>query len=308
MIKNSNQSFYFLCLSFIFSTSAGILFPTIGILVEPYLLLWLGLLLFFNLIKMDISELFSVFSKPKNLIILTLVKLIIIPVSLYFLIDLITLSTLSRDVILSVFLLSGISTGLGSPFVVNFVGGNLPPVVGIIITTSLLVPFVLPVLVYLVFSSHFSIPLFDMILLLSVALFVPMILSHLVKKYLPVVTGYVNKEAVNLSIAFMFLINFGIFAKYSYFLFSNPILAIENILVAFILFGIYSLAGYGVAKLIRLTKSERISAIISMAYVNNILVVVFAQQFFSIEVAALAAFFNIPYYVGILVLKKIIKM
>jgi BASS family bile acid:Na+ symporter len=40
-----------------------------------------------------------------------------------------------------------------------------------------------------------------------------------------------------------------------------------------------------------------------MSYVNNILVTVFAQQFFGPQVAALAAFYNIPYYFGIILLK-----
>jgi BASS family bile acid:Na+ symporter len=40
-----------------------------------------------------------------------------------------------------------------------------------------------------------------------------------------------------------------------------------------------------------------------MSYVNNILVTVFAQQFFGSQVAALAAFYNIPYYMGIVLLK-----
>ena len=40
-----------------------------------------------------------------------------------------------------------------------------------------------------------------------------------------------------------------------------------------------------------------------MSYVNNILVTVFAQQFFGSQVAALAAFYNIPYYFGIILLK-----
>ncbi|MFL6330583.1 MAG: hypothetical protein ACJ705_06165 [Nitrososphaeraceae archaeon] len=41
-----------------------------------------------------------------------------------------------------------------------------------------------------------------------------------------------------------------------------------------------------------------------MSYVNNILVAVFAQQFFGSQVAALAAFYNIPYYIGILILAR----
>jgi BASS family bile acid:Na+ symporter len=47
----------------------------------------------------------------------------------------------------------------------------------------------------------------------------------------------------------------------------------------------------------------RISGLIVMSYVNNILVTVFAQQFFGSQVAALAAFYNIPYYMGIILLK-----
>jgi BASS family bile acid:Na+ symporter len=103
------------------------------------------------------------------------------------------------------------------------------------------------------------------------------------------------------------LINLGVFAKYSYFFFSSSIITIENIVLAFVLFGYYGLAGYGLSRLLGLSKDDRISTIISMIYINNILIVVFAQQFFGTEIAALAAFFNIPYYVGILLLKKTLK-
>ena len=35
-----------------------------------------------------------------------------------------------------------------------------------------------------------------------------------------------------------------------------------------------------------------------MSYINNVLVTVFAFQFFGLHVAALAALYNIPYYIG----------
>jgi bile acid:Na+ symporter, BASS family len=53
-------------------------------------------------------------------------------------------------------------------------------------------------------------------------------------------------------------------------------------------------------------KDERLSAFISMSYVNNILVAVFALQFFGSQVAALAAFYNIQYYIGILILTRFV--
>lgn len=308
-VMNSNHIFYFLGLSVLSSTAIGLSFPNTGIMVEPYLLLWLGLLLLFNLMKMDLSELYTIFSHPKNLIILTLAKLVLIPVGIYALMYLIsvTIVPVSASLMLSVFLLSGISTGLGSPFVVNFVGGRLPIVVGLIITTSLSVPFILPILIFLFFSTNFSIPIIDMIILLLVALFLPLIVSQLLKRISPKLTDQINKQSLNLSIVFIFLINLGIFAKYSFFFFSNSIITVENITLAFILFGYYGLTGYGISRLMRLSKDDRVSAMISMIYINNILMVVFAQQFFGTEIAALSAFFNIPYYVGILLLKKILR-
>jgi bile acid:Na+ symporter, BASS family len=308
-MTNSSRTFYYLGLSVLFSTILGLLFPNIGILVEPYLLLWLGLLLLFNLINMNLSELYMVFSHPKNLIILTIAKLVLIPVGLYTIMNLfsLTIVPISANLMLSVFLLSGISTGLGSPFVVNFVGGRLPIVVGLIIATSLTVPFLLPMLIFLFFSSNFAIPIFDMIVLLLVALILPLIASQLLKKISPKLTELINKKSLNLSLVFIFLINLGVFAKYSYFFFSNSLVTIENIILAFILFGYYGLTGYSISRLMGLSKDERISTMISMIYINNILIVVFAQQFFGTEVAALAAFFNIPYYVGILLLKKTFK-
>jgi BASS family bile acid:Na+ symporter len=96
------------------------------------------------------------------------------------------------------------------------------------------------------------------------------------------------------------------FANYSSYFFTNQILILQITLMSFLLYGAYGLIGY-LFVILASKKSaidERISGFIAMTYINNILVVVFAQQFFGPEVAALSAFYNIPYYVGILILKK----
>ena len=66
-----------------FSMTIGILLPYFGIIFEPFLLIWLGLLLFLNLIKMDPQQLASRFKKPIPIIILTIIKVIAIPLLLY---------------------------------------------------------------------------------------------------------------------------------------------------------------------------------------------------------------------------------
>ena len=95
-------------------------------------------------------------------------------------------------------------------------------------------------------------------------------------------------------------------------------------LIAFLLFGVYGTVGYTLALVVSREKnsitndsksntkeSKRTAAtegLIAMAYVNNILVAVFAEQFFGIQSAVLPALYNIPYYIGIIILKKLFSV
>ena len=206
---------------------------------------------------------------------------------------------------LSVLLLSGISTGLGAPFVTNYVGGRLSIVVGMVIVTSLVVPFILPALVYILYNTEFSIPVFDMILLLVISLIVPLIGSGIIKKYLPKIATSINKSSLPLSIILMALINLAIFSKFSDYFYLEFTFVTTTTVIAFALFGVFAITGYLIMNLNNRGTSMKykISGLIAISYVNNILVTVFAQQFFGSQVAALAAFYNVPYYIGIIFLK-----
>jgi BASS family bile acid:Na+ symporter len=84
---------------------------------------------------------------------------------------------------------------------------------------------------------------------------------------------------------------------------------------------IYGLSGYGIERILSFIfevkkssgifntsvdiRHDFVSSFVSMSYINNILVAVFAEQFFGPKVAALAAFYNVPYYIGIFFLKNV---
>ena len=107
------------------------------------------------------------------------------------------------------------------------------------------------------------------------------------------------------------------FSKISIYFFESPLFVIEMTLIAFLLFGVYGTVGYTLTLVISREKKSitnesksntRYSTctaapegLIAMAYVNNILVVVFAEQFFGIQSALLPALYNIPYYIGIII-------
>jgi len=289
------------------SMSAGVLIPAVGLLVEPYLLVWLGALLFLNLIRIRMSDLAATFTRPTHLAALTIVKLFVLPLTMYgfaYVID--------EPFALPVLLLSGISTGLGAPFVANLIGGRLSIVVGMIISTSIAVPFVLPSIVYALVGSQFSIPISQMIFLLSIALFTPLALGWITKRYLPAISRFADEKSFNLSLMFIVLINFGMFARFSDYFYSNQTFMLYTVVTAFLCYATFSFVGYAVASIVirsnkDIDRYQRTAGLISMSYINNVLVAVFALQFFGPAVAALAALYNIPYYSGIMVLKKIMS-
>jgi BASS family bile acid:Na+ symporter len=284
------------------------MFPSLGEFFSPYILVILGLLLFLNLIQLNFQDLISTFKKPKFLFILCITKVLVIPVTMYF-----VTNQIYPKYALSVLLLSGISTGLGAPFVTNYVGGRLSIVVGMVIVTSLVVPFILPALVFILYNTEFSIPVFDMILLLVISLIVPLIGSGIIRKYLPKIATSINKSSLPLSIILMALINLAIFSKFSDYFYLEFTFVITTTVIAFALFAVFAITGYLIMNLNNRGTSMKykISGLIAISYVNNILVTVFAQQFFGSQVAALAAFYNMPYYIGIIFLKilysKILK-
>ena len=286
------------------STITGILIPSFGIIFEPYLLVLLGFLLFLNLIKMDPQELGLQFKRPIPIILFTAIKLLAIPLLLFA-----VTNTIYPSLVIPVLLLSGISTGLGAPFVINVFekSHRLSLVVGMIISSSIVVPFVLPSLVYfLVDVEKFHIPLIDMIILLAEALFLPLFSGWLVKGRAPKVAKKIEERSFFPSVFLIALVNLGIYAKFSNYFISEYSFVITMTFTAFVLFFVYGFIGYFTLYIIgKKDKSSKVAGFVIMSYVNNTLVVVFASQFFGTEIAALAAFYNLAYYGLMVPLKKL---
>lgn len=289
-------------LSAMVSIVTGVLFPTTGMSLEPYLLVWLGGLLYVNLINLHPRHLVSTFRKPKALMVFTIGKLILLPCIVY-----VITSLVYPKLALSATLLSGISTGLGAPFAINFIGaGGIGTIAALVTISSLVVPVTLPFILYVFFedTGEFVIPIYDISFLLVIALFIPLSLGWSTRKYVPRVSKFVAGNSLFLSVIFIILINFSMFARFSQYFFIDQSLVLTSLISASLLFVLYLLVGYLLALSIKgQLIATRINGIIGMTYINNILVFVVAERFFDIETAALAVLYNIPYYVGLLILR-----
>ncbi len=289
-------------LSAMVSIVLGAIFPTTGISLGPYILIWLSGLMYVNLINLHPIQLVGTFRKPKMLAVFTIGKLVLLPCIVY-----IITSLVYPKLALSATLLSGVSTGFGAPFAVNFIrSGEISTVAALVTISSLIVPISLPFILYALFGNteEFVIPTYDIGFLLVMALFIPLSLGWSTRRYVPKVSKFIAGNSLVLSVIFIVLINFTIFARFSRYFFVDHSLVLTSLISASLLFVIYLLVGYLLALYVKKESlATRINGIIAMTYINNILVFVVAERFFDIETAALAGFYNIPYYVGLLVLR-----
>ncbi len=272
------------------SIGAAVMFPEAGTVFQPFLLYFMMLFLFLSFLKIDFRAFLDTSaSSLSRLALMTAVKLVALPAILYFL----SLAVLP-DYALPILLLSGISTGVVAPFMAAVVSADVAAVLRMVIVTSLIVPFSLPSLVKLLAGAEIEIPLSTMIELLAVVIFIPIIAVIFLRRYLPSLIQFLADRQFHISLVLFTLINLGVFSKYSHFFFSHPESIVLSIAVAYILSVIYFVTGLLMTP--GLNSSERVAAGVSLALMNNVLVIVFSSRFFGPLSPTLAAMYMFPFF------------
>ncbi len=272
------------------SVGLAILKPETGAALQPYPLYMMMILLFLSFLRINFDSLLDTsFRSLAQLTVLTVVKLIVLPVVLYF----VTLQ-ISPDFAIPVLLLSGISTGVVAPFVANMVNTDVAPVLRMVVVTSLLTPFTLPTLVEFLVGAQANIPMAPMIRTLATVIFIPVALVAVARRWFPRILEHIGAYQFPISLGLFFLINLAVFSKYSKFFFHHWETLFEAIAISYVVGVAYYVAGFiaghsGVP-------GARLSAGISMAIVNNVLVIVFSSQFFGPLAPTLAAMYMFPFF------------
>jgi bile acid:Na+ symporter, BASS family len=280
-----------LLLAVIFASMAfGIGFPGLAEGFTPYPLYLMMFLLFFSLLKIDFGQAFQDLKKAgPRLFVLCLVKLLILPAALYFL-----TRAIWPKYAIPVLLLSGISTGVVAPFISNLLHASTFLVLTMVVISSLLAPFSLPALVALLGGKTVEISFLSMVKTLATVVFLPALATAVVRRTLPLLLEKLEKVRFSLSLVIFAVINLGVFGKYSSFFRTNPLELAGALLVAFILSILYYVAGFLVMGGQR--NEDRWAGAISLANMNNVLVIVFSSQFFGPLAPTLAAMYMVPFF------------
>jgi len=293
------QDIILLCVVFA-SFAAGILFPRIGGLFQPFILFFLMAILFLSFLTIrseDIRRLFR--DQSRAVLWLSFLKLIALPLGVYFLFRYFLPAYAPAAL-----LLAGVSAGVIAPFIATLVSANAALVVVIVVITSIFLPFTLPVLAKILLGQTMAISLPFMIRMLALVIFVPIAAVWAVQRFMPGTIRPILKGRYIFPLMIFSGTNMGVFSQYSDFFYRNPGTILEATGVSILLGGVFLVLGF--FSLGKASAGDRLAAAISMANINNVLVLVFAARFFGPLESTVAAMYLIPFY-GLIVPMRIFQ-
>ena len=161
-------------------------------------------------------------------------KLALLPVTAYLLFNLI-----APQYALAALLLSGISTGVVSPFFADRLGVDTTFVLVIVVLSSVLVPFTLPLMVSFFIGETIQISLAEMVELLCMVVFLPLAAVQFLRKFSPMLIEGLQRIRYPLSLVLFAMTNLGVFSGYSTYFMQNKLIICESFMVAVGLAGFY---------------------------------------------------------------------
>lgn len=283
------------------SMAAGIVFPSATEPFRPYPLYVMMFMMFLSFMTIRPEDILKTLKNSLGAVaLMSLLKLAVLPAAVYAL-----FRVFYPDYAAGALLLAGVSTGVVAPFISTLVGADGALVLIMVVVTSPLVPFTLPALVKVLLDTEMELPFLQMVMNLALVVIVPIICVEFTRRFFPKALTAMEKRRYPLSLCCFAAINLGIFSKYSAFFRQKPQIIIEAALVASALALIVGAAGMLI--LPRKPAPVRIASAISMANINNVLIIVFAARFFGPLEPTLAAMYMIPFFAVILPMRLYIQ-
>lgn len=268
----------------------GILIPKFGMLFEPFPIYCMMGLLFFSFLSISLGAIHRTVTASAPVITrYLLIKLVLLPVAVFFLVR-----CLFPDYALAALLLSGISTGVASPFFANLLHANTPLVLCMVVIGSVLAPVSLPALVEILLGHSIQISFFAMVELLAKVIFIPLLLAEILKRQAPTLTARLGEFQYPLSLVFFTVTNLAIFSQYADFFFGQPSVVALSFALSLGLAAVNAMAGILFSW--NRPLEDQLSMAISFGIVNNVLVLVFSSEFFSPLEPTVAALYTIPFF------------
>ena len=250
--------------------------------------LLLGMMLFLVFLKIDALAILENIRNYKLMIYVASIYMLVIPV-LFFL----TVNIFDTELAIGILLLTAMPAGVSSPALTDIVKGNASLSMSLAIVSQLFAPFTVPLLFWLIDLKDLSI---DKLLLfkdIAILVFLPMIISQIVKRYIPLTIKKIQHLYTSMNVLLLFSFVYIAISSQRTVILDNPAALIWKIAVLYLVFILLHVIGYLIC--FRENKENRIAVAIGAAYMNNGMAIVLAASYFKPEILVLMVLSELPW-------------
>ncbi len=258
------------------SLFVGVNFSEQTIHLAPYSTHLLALIFFLAALKIDLKQLISYLKDRKMMFEVNIFMLIALPTVVYFITN-----WIYPELTIALVLLATMPSGMTDALLSEIAGGNKNLALVFTVSTSLLAPFTIPLMLKLLLGAAVVVPFMDMAILLGKVIFVPFIIANLLKMMFRKQIDEAYDWFTPVSIILLALLTIGIVAKQSDIIRSalvggKPMIYLALLFTFFI--GIHLISYLMV---FWRNHTDRIAITICSTYMNVTLAIYLADKFFT---------------------------
>jgi len=255
--------------------AVGLFLSKYAILLAPYTTIFLCVIFFLSSLKINLKEIGKDVKDAPMLVVVNLWMLIILPIVTFM-----AARVVAPDFAVAFMLLAAMPAGMTSPLLAEVIGGRESLALVLTVTTSLLAPFTVPLMVKLLAGASVTVGFWTMFLSLAKVIFIPFIAAQLVRLFWSKPVTRIAPKFKPVSIMLLGLLIAGIVAKQA-----ATILAGLNgpflmaIVWLFVLFALFHVLGY--FTVFWRSVSDRMTITLCVTYLNFTLAIYLAGLFFT---------------------------
>ncbi len=287
----------FLIAGLVFGLSFPVYIDLLIQLLEPVLMIML-LLVF---LKTDLVHIFFEIKNYKLMSYLAFAYMIFIPV-LFFLV----FQFINYELAIGIMLLTSMPAAVASTTFSDILKGNTALSASITFITSILAPFSIPLIFGLLSFNKLSIDIWDIFKDLSIMIFIPLIVSQVIRKYYAERIKKNSHQFTAVNILLLFFMVYVVIGSQRDMVLSDSLNILFQIAILYLVFILLHVIGYFMA--FRQNKKNKISITIGAAYMNNGLAIVLAAKYFDPSVLLLMVLSDLPWNTMLAPMSRVIKL
>jgi len=261
----------------------------------------LGMMLFLAFLKIDALEVIENIKNFRLMIYITFLYMLAIPLGFYF-----STWIFNPELAVGLLLLTAMPAGVSAPVLTDIARGNISLSMSLTIVSQLLAPFTVPFLFWIVDVNSLTISKLLILKDIAILVFVPMIISQVVKRFLPLTIKTTQHLFTSANVFLLFSFVYIAISSQRNVILENPAGLIWKIAVLYLVFILLHVIGYMICP--KENKENRIAITIGSAYMNNGMAIVLAVSYFKPEILVLMVLSEIPWNTLLAPFKKVVRL